>query len=75
MCKGKRSYIAVCVENSCYRVYLGDLKEIRKVAKKRTPRLPTFEPPSPKPEQLTDVDLEFEPLDLQLNPAYSLILK
>lgn len=59
MCKGKRSYIAVCVEDSCYKLYLSDLKEIRKLHKKKTPRLPTFETQSPKPEQLTDVDLEF----------------
>ena len=59
MSKGKRSYIMVNVNQSSCRLYLNDLKDIKKIPKKKTPKLPRYEIPSPKFEQLTDIDLEF----------------
>ena len=59
MCKSKRSYILVNVDQYSCRIYLNDLKDIKKVPKKKTPKLPKYDLPSPKFEQLTDIDLEF----------------
>lgn len=59
MCKAKRSYIMVTVDQYSGRLYLNDLKDIKKFPKKKTPKLPRYEISSPKIEHLTDIDLEF----------------
>lgn len=59
MCKSKRTYIPVAMAYRSYRLYMDDLKSIHKIIKKKTPRVPSFDCPSPKPDEYTDEELEF----------------
>ena len=54
MCKGKRTYVAVAIHQRQYKLYMDDLKKISRVIKKKTPRVPHFDSPSPKLDENTD---------------------
>ena len=59
MCKSKRSYVPVALNQCSYRLYMDDLKAITRIIKKKTPKVPAYDGRPTKPESNTDEEMEF----------------